>query len=83
MLVVVWQRRFSDPQALQPVEGRPTGHHVAGYRQSNSNRLEADDPEQLFGDERCTPAILEFLAQADVGSTARLQAGRFWEDREE
>jgi hypothetical protein len=35
---------------------------------------------QLFGDERCIPAILEFLAQTEVGSTGRLQAGRFWED---
>jgi hypothetical protein len=34
----------------------------------------------LFGDERCTPAILEFLAQTEVGTTARLQARRIWED---
>jgi hypothetical protein len=32
---------------------------------------------QLFGDERCTPAILEFLAQTEVGTTGRLQARRF------
>jgi hypothetical protein len=37
----------------------------------------------LFGDERCTPAILEFLeflATTEVGLTGGLQAGRAWED---
>jgi hypothetical protein len=29
---------------------------------------------QLFGDERCTPAILEFLAQTEVGLTGRLRS---------
>jgi ribonuclease HI len=33
---------------------------------------------QLFGDERCTPAILEFLAQTEVGTTGRLRARRLW-----
>jgi hypothetical protein len=38
---------------------------------------------QLFGDERCTLAILEFLeflATTEVGLTGGLQAGRAWED---
>jgi hypothetical protein len=49
----------------------------------------SDDPEHLYGTAlqrrkmHSGPAILEFLAQTEVGSTARLQTGRFWEDREE
>jgi hypothetical protein len=30
---------------------------------------------QLFGDHRCTPAILEFLAQTEVGVTGRYRQG--------
>jgi hypothetical protein len=48
----------------------------SGWKRTTRNTSMA----QLFGDERCTPAILEFLAQTEMGSTGRLQAGRFWED---
>jgi hypothetical protein len=47
-----------------------------GWKRTSRNTSMA----QLFGDERCTPAILEFLAQTEVGTTGRLQARRFGED---
>jgi ribonuclease HI len=47
-----------------------------GWKRTTRNTSMA----QLFGDERCTPAILEFLAQTEVGTTGRLHARRFWGD---
>jgi hypothetical protein len=57
-------------QALPPVE-RPASHHVAGYWQETGRKRTNTSMTQLFEDERCTAAILEFLATTEVGVRGR------------
>jgi hypothetical protein len=82
---VVRERRFTDAgaplQALQPVEGAESCH-VERYPQGG--RREADGTKYLYGtafwDEKCTTAILEFLATTEVGMRGRQRTDRMEEE---
>jgi hypothetical protein len=81
-VLVVWQRRGTNPRAplqiLPPVE-RPISHHVGGTFARRWKGSGCGTPltiAQLFGDERCTAAILEFLQTTEGQGIVDICHGR-------